>query len=392
MFKGNNRKVRLPAKSLPKNGQQVLVRAKVSLYEPRGDFQLIIEQLEDAGEGVLRQQFEQLKSKLHAEGLFDAFTKKSIPSQINTVGIVTSPTGAAVKDIISVLQRRNPLINIIIYPTLVQGIDAKFTITKAIETANIRNECDVLIIGRGGGSLEDLWCFNEEIVVKAIHQSKLPTVSAVGHEIDTTLSDYAADVRAPTPSAAAEIVSSDVKEHNKTINILESRVILSTKKHIVNLNSQLSRLQQRLNIQHPAQKLHIQQQRIDELSIRLNKAFDRKRSNLLQQPLNLRNRLLLQSPIKRLNAQQQKVEELKNRLVINMIMLNKKKQTQFKHTIEQLNLVSPLATIARGYSVTKNIKGSVITNTEQVKVDDEITIQLSNGTLETKVTNILSDN
>ena len=392
MFKGNNRKVRLPAKSLPKNGQQVLVRAKVSLYEPRGDFQLIIEQLEDAGEGVLRQQFEQLKSKLHAEGLFDAFTKKSIPSQINTVGIVTSPTGAAVKDIISVLQRRNPLINIIIYPTLVQGIDAKFTITKAIETANTRNECDVLIIGRGGGSLEDLWCFNEEVVVKAIHQSKLPTVSAVGHEIDTTLSDYAADVRAPTPSAAAEIVSSDVKEHNKTINLLESRVILLTKKQIVNLNSQLSRLQQRLNIQHPAQKLHVQQQKMDELSIRLNKAFNRKRSNLLQQPLNLRNRLLLQSPIKRLNDQQQKVEELKNRLIISMIMLNKKKQTQFKHTIEQLNLVSPLATIARGYSVTKNIKGNVITNTEKVKVGDEITIQLSNGTLETKVTNILSDN
>jgi exodeoxyribonuclease VII large subunit len=388
MFKGNNRKVRLSTAGLPKNGQQVLVRARVSLYEPRGDFQLIIEQLEDAGEGILRQQFEQLKSRLHAEGLFDVHTKQPIPTQINTVGIITSPTGAAVKDILSVLKRRNPLINVIIYPTLVQGEDAKFAIVKAINTANDRKECDVLIVGRGGGSLEDLWCFNEEVVVRAINDSQLPTVSAVGHEIDTTLSDYAADHRAATPSAAAEIVSSDVKVHYNAINLLKSRIVQLKQRHLVDLNRQLSSVKQRLDLLHPAQKLHLQQQKTDELTIRLNNAFERKRINLLQQPLRLANRLLLQSPIKKIQVQQVQMAELEHRLTSAMLTLNNQKQAQFKHTIEQLNLVSPLATIARGYSVIKNKTGNVVTSKSQIKVDDELTIQLADGVALTKVTSV----
>ena len=223
MFKGNNRKVRLSS-GLPKNGQQVLVRAKVSLYEPRGDFQLIIEQLDDAGEGLLRQEFDQLKNKLLAEGLFNSLIKKAIPKNIRTVGIVTSPTGAAVKDILTVLKRRNPLLNVIIYPALVQGAQAKFEIEQAINTANLRQECDVLIVGRGGGSLEDLWPFNEENVVRAIYRSQIPIISAVGHEIDTTLSDYAADLRAATPSAAAELVSSNIEEKLQKIVSLNQRI------------------------------------------------------------------------------------------------------------------------------------------------------------------------
>ncbi len=387
MFKGNNRKVRLTGTGIPRNGQQVLVRARVSLYEPRGDFQLIIEQLEDAGEGLLRQEFDQLKSKLHAEGLFDAFTKQAIPKQINTVGIITSPTGAAVKDILSVLRRRNPLINVIIYPTLVQGDEAKFTIVKAIETANIRNECDVLIVGRGGGSLEDLWCFNEEIVVKALHKSQLPTVSAVGHEIDTTLSDFVADHRAPTPSAAAEIISSDVNEHHKLINVLETRVVRSAQRRISDLNKQLTTIKQRLNRLHPVQKLHLQQQKVDELTIRLNSAFERIKVSLLQRPTQLKNRLLLQSPMKNIQHQQQQMINLEKRLITSMNALNNQKQAQFKHTIEQLNLMSPLATIARGYSVTKNTKGKVITSIKHVNVGDELNIKLSDGILKVKTIN-----
>mgnify|MGYP000698788708 CR=1 FL=1 len=203
MFKGANRNVRLT----PRNGQQVLVRAKVSLYEPRGDFQLIIEQMEDAGEGLLRQKYEQLKQQLNAEGLFAQFNKKSIPTHIKTVGVVTSPTGAAVKDILTVLRRRNPTINVIIYPAIVQGQQGTSDIVHAINVANERAECDVLIVGRGGGSLEDLWNFNEEAVVRAIYQGTIPVISAVGHEIDTTLCDYVADLRVATPSAAAELVS-----------------------------------------------------------------------------------------------------------------------------------------------------------------------------------------
>jgi len=385
MFKGNNRRVRLPLGGLPKNGQQVLVRAKVSLYEPRGDFQLIIEQLEDAGEGILRQQFEQLKNKLHAEGLFDPFAKQAIPSQIKSVGVVTSATGAAVKDILSVLKRRNPLINVIIYPTLVQGNEAKFDIENAINIANQRNECDVLIIGRGGGSLEDLWSFNEENVVRAIYNSRIPTISAVGHEIDTTLSDFVADQRAPTPSAAAELVSSDVKEHNKAINLLENRVALSTQRHVSNLGKQLVSIQQRLNRLHPAQKLHIQQQKVDELTMRLNQSFERRKTSLLQKPQLLRNRLLVQSPLNKIRLQQERVTDLQSRLVSAMLTLNSQKQIQFKHTIEQLNLVSPLATIARGYSVTKNAKGKVITSVQQTKSNDKLSIQLSDGIVQAKV-------
>ena len=387
MFKGNNRKVRLTGTGIPKNGQQVLVRARVSLYEPRGDFQLIIEQLESAGEGLLRQQYEQLKSKLHAEGLFDTFTKKAIPKSINTVGIVTSPTGAAVKDIISVLRRRNPLINVIIYPTLVQGDDAKFTIVNAIEIANNRKECDLLIVGRGGGSLEDLWCFNEEIVVKAIHKSKLPTVSAVGHEIDTTLSDFVADHRAPTPSAAAEIISSDVNEYHKSINTLKARAAGSTQRRLNDLTKQFITIKQRLERLHPVQKLHLQQQKVDELTTRLNSAFERKKVSLLQHPAQLKNRLLLQSPIKNIKHQQQQVINLEKRLITSINALNSKKNNQFKHIIEQLNLMSPLATIARGYSVTKNTKGKVITSVKNIRVDDELHIQLSDGTVTVKTIN-----
>ncbi len=379
MFKGNNRKVRLPVTGLPKNGQQVLVRARVSLYEPRGDFQLIIEQLEDAGEGILRQQYEQLKNKLHAEGLFDAFNKQAIPSKIQTVGVVTSPTGAAVKDILSVLKRRNPLINVVIYPALVQGNEAKFDVAQAINTANKRKECDVLIVGRGGGSLENLWCFNEEIVVRAIYESTIPTISAVGHEIDTTLSDFAADQRAPTPSAAAELVSSDVKEHNKSINLLEQRVVSSSQRKINELHKQLTYIQQRLARLHPAQKLHVQQQKIDELTIRFNQSFERVKSQKFQKPVQLHNRLILQSPIKRIQVLQEKLASLQSRLIKATLTLNNKQQTRFKHTIEQLHIVSPLATIARGYSVTKNTGGKVITSINAVKPNDKLTIQLSDG-------------
>jgi len=390
MFKGNNRKVRLTGARIPKNGQQVLVRARVSLYEPRGDFQLIIEQLEDAGEGLLRQEFDQLKSKLHAEGLFDPFIKQKIPRQINTIGIITSPTGAAVEDILSVLKRRNPLINVIIYPTLVQGAEAKFTIVKAIETANIRNECDVLIVGRGGGSLEDLWCFNEEIVVKALHKSQLPTVSAVGHEIDTTLSDFVADHRAPTPSAAAEIISSDINEHHKLTNVLKTRLIQYNQRYISDLKKQLITIKHRLDRLHPEQKLYLQQQKVDELTIRLNSALERRKETSLQRPIQLKNRLLLQSPMKNIQRQQEQVVNLEKRLIASLNTLKNQKQTQFKHTIDQLNLMSPLATIARGYSVTKNTKGKIITSIKHVNVDEELNIQLSDGILKVKTTSLLN--
>jgi exodeoxyribonuclease VII large subunit len=381
MFKGNNRRVRLQ----PRNGQQVLVRAKVSLYEPRGDFQLIIEQMEDAGEGLLRQQYEKLKNKLNALGIFSQSHKHAIPETIQCVGIVTSPTGAAIKDIISVMQRRNPNINAIIYPALVQGEYASNDICHAIAQANFRQECDVLIVGRGGGSLEDLWSFNEESVVQAIYDSHIPIISAVGHEVDTTLSDYVADLRAATPSAAAELVANDSSELLDKITILEQRLIRATSRKNANLLQQKHHIQHRLAQVHPEQQLRVQQQKHDELALRLTNAAHRLITQSAQQPKQLQQRLKQLSPLKVITEQQNRVKEQEQRLIHAMQIGLQHKRESFVHLIEQIQLVSPLATIARGYSITRNKEDKVIKSVTQVVANDEIRIQVTDGSIKAKV-------
>lgn len=381
MFKGSNRRVRVKAG----NGQQVLVRAKVSLYEPRGDFQLIIEHMESAGEGLLRQQYEQLKSKLNQQGLFDEHHKKPIPKHIHCVGIVTSPTGAAVQDILSVLKRRNPSIEIIIYPALVQGEYASNDISQAILKANQRNECDVLIVGRGGGSLEDLWSFNEEIVVQAIYKSQIPVISAIGHEIDTTLSDYVADKRAPTPSAAAEIVSQDTNELLDKIRLNKHRLQKVITSNLQQQRYQYNVLKQRLARVHPEQQLLVQQQRSDELSLRLKRVIKREIARFSQQPYSLNERLQYLSPLNNIFALQQNIVQYQQRIIHTIQGQHQQKSERFVHLIEQLQLVSPLATIARGYSISKDKKGKVIRSIKQVNVGDEINIQLTDGHIHTKV-------
>tara|TARA_R110001583_G_scaffold38125_2_gene123173 strand:+ start:8748 stop:10070 length:1323 start_codon:yes stop_codon:yes gene_type:complete len=381
MFKGNNRRVRLQ----PRNGQQVLVRAKVSLYEPRGDFQLIIEQMEDAGEGVLRQQYEQLKNKLNALGVFSQTHKQAIPEHIQTVGIVTSPTGAAVKDILSVLKRRNPNINAIIYPALVQGEYASNDICHAIAQANSRQECDVLIVGRGGGSLEDLWPFNEESVVQAIYDSHLPVISAVGHEVDTTLSDYVADLRAATPSAAAELVASDSGELLDKITTLEQRLIYAISRKNADFQQQQQHIQHRLAQVHPEQQLRVQQQKHDELSLRLSNVIQRLMAQSSQQPKQLQQRLKQLSPAKLIAKQQNQVKQQEQRLINAMQNSLQYKRESFVHLIEQIQLVSPLATIARGYSITRSKNNEVINSIVQVALNDEITIQVTDGSIKARV-------
>ena len=380
MFKGKNQRTRIT----PKNGQQVLVRAKVSLYEPRGDFQIIIELMEEAGEGLLKQQYEQLKQKLNALGLFAQQFKQAIPKHITRVGIVTSPTGAAVKDIISVLKRRNPAISVIIYPALVQGEQAKFDIVGAIDQANSRQECDVLIIGRGGGSLEDLWPFNEEDVVEAIFHSKIPSISAVGHEIDTTLADYVADLRAPTPSAAAEIVSQDMSEALNQLTVMTQRIQQYIQQHFNHKKQVIKALQHRLFQVHPEQKLQVYQQRADELATRLDLALQRELKQFSSIPVNLNTRLLQLSPKKSILQNQEKLKQLSLQLSQNMQHILTRKSEQFIHLIEQLNIVSPLATIARGYSVSRNNEG-IIRSTKQVNIGDNMSIQVTDGVIETKV-------
>jgi len=381
MFKGNNRRVRIT----PSNGQQVLVRAKVSLYEPRGDFQLIIEQMEDAGEGLLKQKYEQLKNQLNNEGLFALEHKQTLPAHIKTVGIVTSATGAAVKDILTVLKRRNPTIKVVIYPALVQGSLAAKEITDAIKKANLRAECDVLLVGRGGGSLEDLWSFNEESVVRAIYASTIPIISAVGHEIDTTLSDYVADLRAPTPSAAAELVSQDKEALIEKIQIVNARLQNNILQKFATSNTHATALQHRLKQVHPLQQMQLQQQKLDEYSIRLNQAATAKIAQLSVKPVQLSNRLQNNSPLNNIVSNKQKNEQYQLRLRQALDKNFQQKKQDFVHWVEALNIVSPLATIARGYSVTKAKKGNIITSVNDVEINEEVSVQVSDGFLQAKV-------
>ena len=385
MFKGNNQRVKLSNKEKPRNGQQVLVRAKVSLYEPRGDFQLIIEQMDDAGEGLLRQQYEQLKNKLNALGVFSHAHKKIIPANIQTVGVVTSPTGAAVKDILTVLNRRNPNIRVTIYPALVQGEYASNDICHAIHQANIRKECDVLIVGRGGGSLEDLWPFNEETVVQAIYDSTIPIISAVGHEVDTTLSDYTADLRAATPSAAAELVSSDSDELLKKVAMLTLRLNNAITSNSTLLTQKFSHLQHRLTQVHPEQQLLVHQQKSDELNLRLTQAINRLIAQAQQQPKQLQQRLNRLSPNKQIAEYQTQIAQLKQRLTYAKQSNLQHKGELFVHLIEQLQLVSPLATIARGYGVIRDTEHKVISSITQVSTHDEISVQVTDGSIKAKV-------
>ncbi|MBV1873838.1 MAG: exodeoxyribonuclease VII large subunit, partial [Gammaproteobacteria bacterium] len=290
MFRGNNRYLTYS----PRNGLKVLVRCRVSLYPARGDYQLIVELMEESGEGALRRAFELLKQKLAGEGLFDASLKQLLPSYPEHVGVVTSPTGAAIKDILSVFKRRFPATEISILPVVVQGEDSAAAIAQAIKKANQLKLFDVLIVGRGGGSLEDLWAFNEEIVARAIFASKIPVVSAVGHEIDFTISDLVADIRAPTPSAAAELLSPDQGDIQTKLRNTEQSLLNAAKRNIA--LKQLSLKQVKKRLKHPGQTLQEQTQRLDRLEVRLKKAA---LSTVSQQNIRLtytENRLFQNSP------------------------------------------------------------------------------------------------
>lgn len=369
----------------PKDGTHVLVQARISLYEERGDYQLIIEHIEETGDGRLRRAFELLKQRLAQEGLFKEENKKPIPAMPSCIGIITSPTGAAVRDILNVLRRRFACAPIIIYPTAVQGNEAARQIVSALQLANSRKECDVLILARGGGSLEDLWPFNEEAVARAIFASQLPIISGVGHEIDFTIADFVADQRAPTPSAAAELVSPDMREFSYKLQQVLSRLqrtILSEYKH---LNLQLLNLRQRL--QHPGRKLQEQAQRLDYLENNLIKTIltllRHQQGNLKQQFIQLQ-RYQPQHSLQQLTV---KHDNLWQRLqkVMQHQLLNS--QQQFANISRALHAVSPLNTLQRGYAiVTKNEK--ILSDTQQVVINDKITAQLQQGKLDCVVVKI----
>ena len=369
----------------PTNGMQVLVRANVSLYEPRGDYQLIIESMHLAGEGLLMQQFEALKLKLAAEGLFAQHLKKNLPHFSKAVGIITSKTGAALQDILHILQRRDPSLKIIIYPTAVQGKDAATDIAQMIELANQRQEVDVLIVGRGGGSLEDLWCFNEEMVARAIFHSHLPVISAVGHETDVTIADFVADVRAPTPSAAAELVSRNQTELLQQLQYRRQRLEIALDRLFAEKQQKLKQLSLRLHNQHPQAQLRIQQQLITQLSHRLQQSL-RHRWQKKAENLTALSMRLYKNPLPlRLQQYEQQLAQLKVRLNSHMNLTLSLQQKQLAHLCGKLDSLSPLKVLARGYSITQNQQNLTIRSLKDVNVGEHIKTRLTDGDIISQV-------
>jgi exodeoxyribonuclease VII large subunit len=340
MFRSANLRVRVT----PKDGLQVLIRGRVGLYENRGEFQLVAEHIEEAGEGALRRRFEELKARLAAEGLFDLGRKKALPSLPRRIGVITSPTGAAIRDILHVLQRRFAAIPVLIYPTAVQGAGAAAEIASMLRLANSRNEVDLLILARGGGSLEDLWSFNEEIVARAIAASDIPIITGIGHEVDTTIADFVADVRAPTPSGAAELAVPDRAEWLRAIANGLRRLRAGWEQRHQRAHERLKWLTMRLQRVHPREQLIRRAQRIDELEARLQRAAHAHFSNA---------------------------------------------KTRLGSAMRTLHAVSPLATLNRGYAIVLKTDGTIVKSTQEVTLGETITARVGDGQLRAHVSEIL---
>lgn len=375
MFRNRNQLLR----TQPKQGDKVVVNARVSLYEGRGDYQLICEYLELDGSGALQQAFEELKHKLHQEGLFDKQHKRPLPEHPRQIGVITSQTGAAIHDILTVLKRRFPGLPVTLYPTAVQGTEAAAQICRALALAEADDRCDVLIVGRGGGSLEDLWPFNEESVARTIFNCSIPVISAVGHEVDVVISDYIADHRAATPSAAAELVSPDQQEMLGRLKLQENRLQRALQQRIAAQKFKLQQLKARL--QHPGQRLREQSQRLDQLEIRLKQAVQ---NRLQQQTERLkRSEISLQahSPKQLIQVRSSRLDNLKNRLLQQIRMELRQQNMQLHATVGRLNTVSPLATLERGYAIVKDQQGNLLRSAKETQVGAQIETQLGEGRL-----------
>lgn len=376
MFRGHNSKL----KFRPENGLEVLIKGKITVYEPRGNYQVFCETMEPVGAGALQKAFEQLKAKLQAEGLFAPERKRPLPPFPKHIGIVTSPTGAAIKDILNVLNRRYRSARITLVPVLVQGDPAPASIVAGIQMINRLKDVDVLIIGRGGGSIEDLWAFNDEKVARAIAASRIPTISAVGHEVDFTIADFVADLRAPTPSAAAELVARSALEILDRIRALQKELTQKINFELRSLSDGLSALLKRLT--DPRRRLQDLQQRNDELSLRLNQSADRFFAERRQKIAYMHSRLgtpkeLLSRLYKRLEGAQVKLRSVVQRhLDLHWMRLKKEAAS--------LDAMSPLRVVDRGYSIVEKA-GQIVTKTNQVQVGDEIQIRLSQGQLSARI-------
>jgi exodeoxyribonuclease VII large subunit len=369
----------------PRDGQKILVRARIGLYEPRGEYQLIVDHMEDAGLGALKRQFEELSARLGKEGLFSAERKRSLPRLPRRIGIITSPTGAAVRDILHVLARRFPAAAVLIYPVSVQGAQAAGEIVAALESAGARAECEVLILARGGGSLEDLWAFNDERLARAIVASPIPIVTGIGHEIDFTIADFAADVRAPTPSAAAELAVPDADEWRGAFVRFGVRLQRGVRRRLEEEGERLRWLNGRLEQASPAARLGARAQRLDELEQSLVRALRRRLQERRERLRWLTGRAALASPSARLKQQGLRLENWEHRLNRAMLQEIGSRREKLLPLMRTLNAVSPLATLDRGYAIVSVEGGAILRNADDAKPGTIIDARLAQGRVRARV-------
>ena len=348
----------------PIDGMKVLVKGKISIYEATGSYQIYVEEMDQDGLGNLYIEFEKLKKKLASEGLFDQNKKKRIPKVPRKIGIVTASTGAAIKDILTTIRRRFPICETILFPSLVQGVDAAKDIVKNIEIANTY-DIDTLIVGRGGGSIEDLWPFNEEIVARAIYDSKVPVISAVGHEIDFTIADFVADLRAPTPTAAAELAVPNVETINTYLETAVSRSVISMNNYIDSRKQILSGLISSYVLKKPTAMYEIKEQNLDFLIDNLNKEIKKTLDN---------NRIRLYKTVS-------------SYVLTNPDIMYKFKMQNLEHIINKLDVLNPMNTLKRGYSIVKK-EDKVVSDIKDVCVDDMINVSIKNGIFNAKVVEV----
>lgn len=374
MFKGSARNL----KFRPRDGMALITRGRISVYDQRGEYQLICEYLEPAGIGALQAAFAQLKERLAGEGLFDERHKQPLPCLPRRIGVITSATGAAIHDILNVLKRRFAALEILLYPVRVQGEGAALEIARAVDDMNRLKLADVLIVGRGGGSLEDLWAFNEEVLARAVHRSAIPVISAVGHETDWTICDFVADLRAPTPSAAAELVIASADELRNRLDGLSHRLRLAMETRLATLASRVSSLRRLLA--DPSATLGHLSQRVDDLNGRLELALHHSVVRLTERFERLERSLLQHSPAVRVEHLRQRLLLLSSRTERQMLLRLESAKQEFGANAARLDVLSPLATLSRGYSLTTRLDDArVVSDAAQLSVGDRLRISLRRG-------------
>ena len=373
----------------PEEGMKVLVIGKVSVFEKSGQYQINIEHMEPDGVGALYLAYEQLKKKLEAEGLF-SLSKKPIPQFPKKIAILTSESGAVIQDIQTTVARRFPIVQLVLYPTVVQGVHAVNSILKNLDLVE-QEDYDVVIIGRGGGSIEDLWAFNEEPVVRRVAELSIPVISSVGHETDTTLIDFVSDMRAATPTAAAEIATPVLMEIHQQLRNLQTRLEQALSRQLQIKRERMQALANASIFQNPERIYQVYQQRVDQLEMRLQQMMQQSVQQKRQQLVKHQHRLELGSPSRRVQTEKQALQYLAKRLEQAQGQLMKDKKQQFQRVIQQLDLLSPLKIMNRGYGILQQ-EETIIKSVDQLEVNQELTIQLVDGTVRSKVTSVEKGN